>query len=91
MEKKRQEGTLRQAPTTSHPFSSSAVHSFAQKKKIIVTCPIHRARTPSSASSSSSSSSSSSFSSDEPEAGVSRLMSPIICEKEKQEEEMTSN
>ena len=39
-EKNRQEGTLRQAPATGHLSSSSAVHSFAQKKKKITACPV---------------------------------------------------
>ena len=94
-EKKCQEGTLRQALTTSHLTSNSVVCHLTQKKKLAA-CLIQKARTPlpatlsSSSTSSPSSSSSSSFSSDEVEARVDRLVPLIICE-EKEEKEMTSN
>ncbi|KAL6319810.1 hypothetical protein AAG906_036872 [Vitis piasezkii] len=82
-EKKCQEGTLRQALTTSHPTSSSVVCHLTQKKKPAA-CLIQKARTPLPATSSSSSalsplsSLSSSFSNDEVEARVDRLVPLII-------------
>lgn len=94
-EKKRHEGTLRQAPIASCPISSFVVHLFAQKKKL-TTHPIQKAKTlplvsPSSLSSSSHYFSlSSSSSRDETETGESRLVLPIIC-KEEEEEKMATN
>lgn len=94
-EKKRHEGTLRQALIASCLVSSSIVRLFAQKKKP-TTHPVQKAKTlplisPSSSPSLSHySSSSSSSSRDETKTGESRLVLPIIC-KEEEEEEMATN
>ena len=87
---------MRQAPDVSRS-SSSLFRPPTQKKKETVARPVRRVKTlpPTSSSSPSvSSSSSSSFSfsySDGPEAGVDRVVPPIICEEEDEEEDMASN
>ena len=94
-EKKRQEGTLKQASVASRSTSNFAIRPPTQKKKLAARL-IQKARTlcpatlSSSFVSSPSSSLSSSFFSNEVEVGVNQLVPPIICEEEK-EEEMTSN
>lgn len=93
-ERKHQEGTLRQAPTAGRPSSSFVVRPPNEKKKEFTACPVRRARTSPPISPFSplvSSSSSSSSSSDGPEARVDRVVTPIICEEEDEEENMASN
>ena len=82
---------MRQAPDVGRSSSSSVVRPPTQKKKEIVARLVRRVKTlpptsPSSPSVSSSSSSSFSFSfSDGPQAGVDRVVPPIICEEEDEE------
>ena len=84
---------MRQALVVGHLSSSFVIRPHTQKKKKPNTCSVQRARTllPTSSSSLSvSSSSSSSSCSDELDTGVNRLVPPIICEEE-EENDMASN
>lgn len=82
-EKKHQDGTLRQAPTTNHPTSNSTVQPPIKKKKGHVIQPIQRAKTPPFSSPSflfalsSSSSSSSLAASTKPDTRVEQLGTSI--------------